>query len=259
MHRVLSLLFATVLVVFQPIAFGKELPQELPDPLAKITAEKEAEKRGKKTPMTKEERLNAKKNASSNQNDNTKSDNANDGGNDNVNDEEKAPTLEKKIIGKVGKWTALRANPKGKIVCYAVLYADKTTTNTTNNTKEKPYISIHYFSEGRIRFSAFVGHEILADSSVNVSIDSVQRTLNSYGMFAISSSSQQEDEFFTALSDAEKMLVRSEGENYSYAINFYDVRDFSAIFQILRANCDFNINNSSFKGLVPTKKDLKKL
>ncbi len=253
--------------MFQPIAFGKDLPQELPDPLAKITAKKEAEKRGKKIPMTKEERLNAKNNARSDKGDstnsnNTKSDNANDGTKYNVNDDEKsdeASALEKKIIGKVGKWTALRANPKEKIVCYAVLYAEKTTANTNHNTKERPYISIHYFSEGRVRFSAFTGHEILADSSVNISIDSKQYKLDSYGMFAISGSSKQDDELFTALSDAEKMLVRSDGENYSYSINFYDVQDFSAIFQLLQTHCDSNTNNSSFKGLVPTKKDLRRL
>ncbi len=244
--KTIALLFAT-LITFTHTSLAKDssksLPTELPDPLAEKEAKKKAERKG---PMTKEERLaHSKKNGAN-------STNENDG-------DSEPKVLEKKIIGKIGKWTALRANPRSNIVCYAVLYAERTTRNTRHATKEKPYLALHYFSEGRIRFAYYIGYNLLSGSSVNISIDSMQHKMTPHGQYAIADSAKKDDEMLKALSDAERVMVRGEGENYSYSIDFYNVEGFEEVVNLLRTNCESSTNNSSFKGLVPTKKDLKRL
>ena len=171
--------------------------------------------------------------------------------------------LQKTIIGKVGKWTALKANPNSNIVCYAILFAEKTKSNTKknsgNNSIKKPYIAIHYFAEGRVRFSAYTGYELLTRRSVNVSIDSIQHKLSASGEYAITTNSNQDAEILQDIIDSNAMMIRSEGENYSYSIDFYEISEFPQVLKILQSHCDSTTNNSSFKGIVPTKKDLKAL
>jgi hypothetical protein len=171
--------------------------------------------------------------------------------------------FQKTIIGKVGKWTAIKANPNSNIVCYAILYAESNTSNTKkplgNNSNSKPYIAIHYFSEGRTRFSAYAGYELLNSSSANVSIDSTQHKLSASGEYAITNNANQDAEILQNLIDSNKMMIRSEGKNYSYSIDFYDISEFAQVLAILQDNCDSTTNNSSFKGIVPTKKDLRVL
>ena len=169
----------------------------------------------------------------------------------------------KTIIGKVGKWTALKANPNSNIVCYAILYAEKSKSNAKKNIGEnsnkKPYITLHYFSEGRTRFSAYTGYELLEHRSVNVSIDSIQHKLSASGEYAITTNANQDAEILQSLIDSNKMMIRAEGKNYSYSIDFYDIAEFPQVLKILQSNCDSTTNNSSFKGIVPTRKDLKAL
>ena len=169
----------------------------------------------------------------------------------------------KTIIGKVGKWTVLKANPNANIVCYAILYAEKSKSNTkkniSDNSNTKPYITLNYFSEGRTRFGAYVGYELLKNRSVNISIDSIQHKLSASGEYAITTNTNQDTEILQSLIDANKMMIRSEGENYSYSIDFYDISEFPQVLEILQSNCDSTTNNSSFGGIVPTKKDLMKL
>lgn len=171
--------------------------------------------------------------------------------------------FQKTIIGKVGKWTALKANPNSNIVCYAILYAEKTKSNITKKSEEKtnkkPYITLHYFSEGRTRFGAYTGQELLEHRSVNVSIDSIQHKLSASGEYAITTNANQDEEILQSLIDSNKMMIRWEGENYSYSIDFYNIAEFPQVLKILQSNCDSTTNNSSFKGIVPRKKDLRKL
>jgi|GEM_PF-4598582 len=169
----------------------------------------------------------------------------------------------KTIIGKVGKWTVLKANPNSNIVCYAILYAEKTKgnikKNLSDNSSKKPYITINYFSEGATRFGAYIGYELLGRRSVNVSIDSIQHKLSTSGEYAITNNANQDAEILQNLIDSNRMMIRSEGENYSYSIDFYDISEFPQVLAILQDNCDSTTNNSSFKGIVPTKKDLRSL
>lgn len=171
--------------------------------------------------------------------------------------------FQKTIIGKVGKWTALKANPNSNIVCYAILYAHKTKSNITKKsgekTNKKPYITLNYFSEGRTRFGAYVGYELVEHRSVNVSIDSIQHKLSASGEYAITTNANQDAEILQSLIDSNKMMIRAEGKNYSYSIDFYDIAEFPQVLDILQSNCDSTTNNSSFKGIVPAKKDLKAL
>ena len=260
MHVAINLLSIIFLTTFQLMAFTttslakvspKELPTELPVPLVENEVKKKAEH---KRTMTKEERLaHSKKNGVNSGDANSTNENA---GNEN---DSEPKVFEKKIIGKIGKWTALRANPRTNIVCYAVLYAEKTTRNTRHTTKEKPYLALHYFSEGRIRFAYYIGYNLLSGSSVNISIDSMQHKMTPHGEYAIADSARQDDEMLKALSEAERVMVRGEGENYSYSIDFYNVEGFGEVANLLRTNCETSTNNSSFKGFIPTKKDLKRL
>ena len=172
-------------------------------------------------------------------------------------------TFQKTIIGKVGKWTALKANPNSNIVCYAILYAEKSKSNIKRNSGEnsnkKPYITIHYFSEGRTRFGAYIGYELLANRSVNISIDFIQHKLSASGEYAITTNANQDAEILQNLIDSNQMMIRWEGENYSYSIDFYNIKEFPQVLTILQSNCDSTTNNSSFKGIVPTKKNLRML
>ena len=171
--------------------------------------------------------------------------------------------FQKTIIGKVGKWTVLKANPNSNIVCYAILYAEKSKSNIKRNSGEnsnkKPYITIHYFSEGRTRFGAYIGYELLANRSVNISIDFIQHKLSASGEYAITTNANQDAEILQNLIDSNQMMIRWEGENYSYSIDFYNITEFPQVLTILQSNCDSTTNNSSFKGIVPTKKDLRPL
>jgi len=166
--------------------------------------------------------------------------------------------LNKNIIGKTGKWTAIRANPNSNNVCYAILYANDRKGNQ-KLAQEKPYIMIHYFAEGRVRFSAYFGYSLLEYRDVHVSIDSMQYKLKPMNEYAITDSSEKDDAIVEALRGAKNLMIRGEGANYSYSIDFYDVSGTSEVFKILQTQCDSTTNNSSFKGIVPTKKDLKKL
>ena len=67
--------------------------------------------------------------------------------------EETKQQLTKNIIGTAKKWTILRADPNSNNVCYAILYVDDRKGNQ-NIEEETPYIMVHYFSEGRMRFSS---------------------------------------------------------------------------------------------------------
>jgi hypothetical protein len=224
-------------------SLGKDLPDQLPDPLSPISSNKNTKK-----PSTEEHKENIKFN-------NNKSKNLSK----EAQKTEKNDIFKKKIIGKVGKWTAIHATPKSRNVCYAILYSDERKSNEGKKKQEKPYIMVHYFSENKIRFSAYFGYQLLPNYNVSLSIDSVHYKLQSLGEYAIAESFQEDYDIINAMQDSTKLIMHSRGYNYSYAIDIYDLSNFSEIFQILQSNCDSTTNNSSFKGIVPTKEDIKKL
>lgn len=216
-----------LLLIFSLTSIAADLPKTLPnDPLNSTKEIEEKEKREAKQEKLSQEKTEQK--------------------------------LEKNIIGKVDKWTALRANPNRNNVCYAILYADERKGNETL-AKEKPYIMVHYFAEGRMRFSAYFGYSLLEYRDVHLSVDATQHKLKSMNEYAVTEVSDEDERIITSMKNASNLMIRGEGANYSYSIDFYDISGFAEIFKVLQSNCDSTTNNSSFKGVVPTKKNIKKV
>lgn len=164
----------------------------------------------------------------------------------------------KNIVGKSENWTVLKANPNGNDVCYAMLY----THNRRGNQKkqqEKPYIMVHYFSENKIRFSAYFGYNLIEGQPVNLSIDSTQYKISSVNEYAIAETATQDEEIISRLKTGNTLLIRGEGIDYSYSVDTYLLKGFAKAFKIMQKKCDSNANNSAFKTIVPERESLKKL
>jgi hypothetical protein len=171
--------------------------------------------------------------------------------------EETKQQLTKNIVGTAKKWTILRADPNSNNVCYAILYVDDRKGNQKIE-EETPYIMVHYFSEGRMRFSSYSGYDLLQDRPVHMSIDSIQYKMNVINSYAMADSALQDEKIIEHLKTAQNVLIRGEGKNYSYSIDYYSPNGFAEAFKIMQFNCSSNINNSSFETIIPQKKYLKK-
>lgn len=166
--------------------------------------------------------------------------------------------LNKNVIGNVKKWTILRATPHNNNVCYAILYVSERKGNQ-KSSDETPYIMVHYFSENKMRFSAYFGFKVNETRPIHLSMDSIQYKIKPLEFYAITQSLEQEDEIITHMKKAQTILLRAEGENYSYSIDRYDIDGFNEVFQMMQSNCSFHADNSSFKTIIPSKKDIKKV
>lgn len=166
--------------------------------------------------------------------------------------------INKNIIANIKKWTVLRATPNNNNVCYAIMYVTERKGNQ-KITDETPYIMVHYFSENKMRFSAYFSFKVNDTRPVHLSIDSIQYKIKPLEFYAITQSAEQEGEIIEHMKKTQTVLIRSEGENYSYAIDKYEIDGFSEVFKFMQANCSFHSDNSSFKTIIPTKKDIKKV
>ena len=170
----------------------------------------------------------------------------------------KEKQVTKSVIGKSKKWTVLRANPKSNNVCYAILYVNKHKGNQKVE-KEKPYIMVHYFSEGRTRFSIYFGYTLLKNKPIHLSIDSKQYKLSPLNEYAVSNTSLQDKQIIDQLKTSNNLLIRGEGKHYAYSIDLYDTVGFAKAFDIMQSHCNSSKEYSSFNTIVPSEQHLKKI
>ena len=167
-------------------------------------------------------------------------------------------SLNKEIIGKSKKWTVISANPNENNVCYGILYVTERQGNQKIE-EETPYIMVHYFSAHKMRFSAYLGYKLLEERPVHISIDSTQYKMKPLEFYAIAESALQEEEIVNHIKNAQTILIRGEGKNYSYSVDKYEIDGFNEVFKVMQENCSFNDDNSTFATIVPSKKHIKKL
>lgn len=170
----------------------------------------------------------------------------------------KQPSLTKESIGKSKQWTVIRANPNENNVCYGILYVTERKGNQKVE-EETPYIMVHYFSANKMRFSVYLGYKLLQDRPVHISIDSTQYKIKPLEFYAIAESVSQEEEVIHHMKNAQTILIRGEGKDYSYSIDKYEIDGFPEVLKIMQENCSFNNDNSTFSTIVPTRKDIKKI
>lgn len=145
--------------------------------------------------------------------------------------------LNKEIIGKFQKWTALTATPDGNKVCYAVIYSSNRIGNY-EKSDTKPYFMVHYFGIYKERISVFFDYNTISGSNVFLSIDGKQFVIHPNGNYAISPDSETDVAIIAALQSGKKLLIRAEGEGGKYTVDEYQISGFSKTYQTLKSKCN---------------------
>ena len=153
---------------------------------------------------------------------------------------EKEEPFKKEILSSFKQWTVLLANPKGKEVCYSVVYSKRRIGNIENSENAKAYFMVHYFSAYKQRVSVFFNYKLKQGSEVSISVDGVQFTLKPLESYAFSENAQTDTSIISALLTAKRILVRGEGDANTYSVDEYDAHEFGAAYNKMKEKCGTN-------------------
>ncbi len=145
----------------------------------------------------------------------------------------------KSILSSVKQWTALTANPKGKKMCYAVIYAKRRIGNLGLKDGEdlRAYLIVHYFSPYNQRISVFFDYKIKKGSRVFLSIDGKQFEIIPYENYAFAEDAETDATIISQIATAKRVLIRGEGDGNSYSVDEYEVAGFDSIYKEMKQKC----------------------
>lgn len=143
----------------------------------------------------------------------------------------------KSIVADFQKWTVLTANPKGKKMCYAVVYATKRIGNINTQVEDKAYFMVHYFSEVKERVSISFGYSLKKGSRIFISLDGTQFELVSFDGFAFSDSAEMDSDIISYLLTSKRLLVRGEGDGNTYSVDEYNISGFANAYSKMKQEC----------------------
>ena len=145
--------------------------------------------------------------------------------------------IAKSIVADFQKWTVLTANPKGKKMCYAVVYSTKRIGNITGQVQDKAYFMVHYFSEIKDRVSVSFGYHLKKGSRIFISLDGVQFELVSCDGFAFSDSAEMDSDIISYLLTSKRLLIRGEGDGNTYSVDEYNISGFANAYNKMKQEC----------------------
>lgn len=150
---------------------------------------------------------------------------------------EKEEKLTKEFLADFEKWNVLKANPKDKKVCYAVIYATKRIGNIQTTEQEKAYFMVHYFSEIKERVSVYFGYPVKKGSRIFISVDGNQFELTPYEKYAFSDTAEIDSDIISRLLTSSKLLVRGEGDGNTYSVDEYNITGFANAYAKMKTEC----------------------
>jgi hypothetical protein len=149
----------------------------------------------------------------------------------------KEPPLDKKILSSFKQWTVLSATPKGKDMCYSVVYSKRRVGNIENSEDAKAYFMVHYFSAYKQRVSVFLNYKLKLGSKVTISVDGNQFELQPLENYAFSEDAETDTGIISKLLTAKRILVRGEGDENTYSVDEYEATGFSQVYAKMKESC----------------------
>lgn len=142
-----------------------------------------------------------------------------------------APALKSKI----NEWELLTGSLENKDVCYAISRPFAKIGN--HKDARDAYLMIIYFSSKRQEINIATGYTI-KESSVNISIDGIQYSANSFGEIAIPYQDVSQN-IIRNMFSAKRAMIKAESSIGTYSVDAYSISDFRNVYTKLAELCDF--------------------
>jgi len=154
--------------------------------------------------------------------------------------QKKSPTEQATLLGQFGDWGAYKADPGGKVVCFALSKPTKGETDPPGRNRDQAYafISTRPAEKVKNEVSVIVGYPQKAGYDAEATIDnSAKYTLYTQDDGAWVKNAAQEAQMVTAMRKGSQMVVTSESSRGTKTTDTYSLKGVSDALDKVASEC----------------------